>query len=97
MQTFLPYESFKQSARVLDWRRLGKQRVEGMQIINAIEGKPRQDGKPYKGWLNHPATVMWRPYLNDLKLYNKETNYWVEICHKFFSSIAMFQSLIYDA
>ena len=37
MQTFLPYESFKQSARVLDWRRLGKQRVEGMQIINAIE------------------------------------------------------------
>ena len=67
MQTFLPYESFKQSARVLDWRRLGKQRVEGMQIINAIEGKPRQDSKPYKGWLNHPATVMWRPYLNALK------------------------------
>ena len=69
MQTFLPYESFRQSAQVLDWRRLGKQRVEGMQIINAIEGKLRQDGKPYKGWLNHPATVMWRPYLNALKLY----------------------------
>ena len=40
-----------------------------MQIINAIEGKPRQDGKPYKGWLNHPATVMWRPYVNALKHY----------------------------
>ena len=69
MQTFLPYKSFDKSASVLDWRRLGKQRVEGMQIINAIEQKPRKDGKPYKGWLNHPATVMWRPYLDALKLY----------------------------
>ena len=69
MQTFLPYESFRESAKVLDWRRLGKQRVEGMQIINAIEGKKRKDGKPYKGWLNHPCTVMWRPYLNSLKHY----------------------------
>ena len=49
MQTFLPYKSFEESAKVLDWRRLGKQRVEGMQIINAIEQKPRKDGKPYKG------------------------------------------------
>ena len=69
MQTFLPYESFRESAKVLDWRRLGKQRVEGMQIINAIEGKKRKDGKPYKGWINHPATVMWRPYVNALKHY----------------------------
>ena len=69
MQTFLPYESFDKSASVLDWRRLGKQRVEGMQIINAIEQKPRKDGKPYKGWLNHPATVMWRPYVTALKHY----------------------------
>ena len=46
MQTFLPYKSFEESAKVLDWRRLGKQRVEGMQIINAIEQKPRKDGKP---------------------------------------------------
>ena len=52
MQTFLPYESFRESAKVLDWRRLGKQRVEGMQIINAIEGKKRKDGKPYKGTKN---------------------------------------------
>tara|TARA_Y100000361_G_scaffold65699_1_gene57655 strand:- start:860 stop:1330 length:471 start_codon:yes stop_codon:yes gene_type:complete len=63
MQTFLPYESFEQSAQVLDWRRLGKQRVEGMQIINAINN-PTQ-----KGWVNHPATVMWKPYVNALKHY----------------------------
>ena len=69
MQTFLPYKSFEESAKVLDWRRLGKQRVEGMQFINAIEQKPRKDGKPYKGWLNHPATVMWRPHVDLLKHY----------------------------
>ncbi len=63
MQTFLPYESFEESASVLDWRRLGKQRVEGMQIINAINN-PTQ-----KGWVNHPATIMWKPYLPALKHY----------------------------
>ena len=48
--------------------RLGKQRVEGIKS-SIIEGKKRKDGKPYKGWLNHPCTVMWRPYLNALKHY----------------------------
>ena len=69
MQTFLPYESFEKSAQTLDWRRLGKQRVEGMQIINAITGKKRKDGKPYKGWINHPCSVMWKDYVPGLKHY----------------------------
>ena len=69
MQTFLPYANFKESASVLDWRRLGKQRVEGMQIIKAITGEKRLDGKPYKGWINHPASVMWKPYPEALKHY----------------------------
>lgn len=51
MQTFLPYPNFVQSAKVLDWRRLGKQRVEAKQILNALQGG--------KGWSNHPATKMW--------------------------------------
>ena len=63
MQTFLPYEDFEQSATVLDYKRLGKQRVEGMQIINAIENPKKQ------GWQNHPATIMWTPYVNALKHY----------------------------
>ena len=63
MQTFLPYESFNKSASVLDWRRLGKQRVEGMQIINAINNPNPQ------GWKNHPATIMWTPYVDALKHY----------------------------
>tara|TARA_Y100000592_G_C5276272_1_gene224217 strand:- start:43 stop:513 length:471 start_codon:yes stop_codon:yes gene_type:complete len=69
MQTFLPHESFEKSAQVLDWRRLRKQRVEGMQIINAITGKKRKDGKPYKGWINHPCSVMWKDYVPALKHY----------------------------
>lgn len=51
MQTFLPYPDFQLSARVLDRQRLGKQRVETMQIMIALtEGR---------GWVNHPAVKMW--------------------------------------
>lgn len=54
MQTFLPYASFGMSARILDRRRLGKQRVETLQIMTAL--------LTGKGWVNHPATLMWRRY-----------------------------------
>ena len=62
MQTFLPYPDFERSAITLDWRRLGKQRVEAKQILNALK---RQSG----GWVNHPAVLMWRGYDEALKLY----------------------------
>lgn len=52
MQTFLPYPDFERSAACLDNRRLGKQRVECMQILNALNGVQ-------KGWRNHPAVKMW--------------------------------------
>jgi hypothetical protein len=52
MQTFLPYEDFRHSAKVLDRMRLGKQRVEAKQIYNAIHD-------PDNGWRNHPAVKMW--------------------------------------
>jgi hypothetical protein len=55
MQTFLPYPDFVQSASVLDYRRLGKQRVECKQILLALQ---RTSG----GWVNHPAVRMWRTY-----------------------------------
>ena len=55
MQTFLPYASFQKTAQVLDNKRLGKQRVETYQILRALTGTT-------KGWVNHPATVMWRGY-----------------------------------
>ena len=54
MQTFLPYADFAESARCLDDKRLGKQLVEVLQILNAILNPTA------KGWRNHPATNMWR-------------------------------------
>lgn len=53
MQTFLPYPDFLASAHVLDRQRLGKQRVETLQILRALE-------LPDYGWQNHPAVRMWR-------------------------------------
>lgn len=55
MQTFLPYPNFRQSAEVLDNKRLGKQRVEVLQILNALTDSSY-------GWQNHPAVKMWRGY-----------------------------------
>ena len=69
MQTFLPYPDFRESLESLDNKRLGKQRVEAYQIISAITQRPRKDGKPYKGWISHPCSVMWRDYVNALKMY----------------------------
>lgn len=53
MQTFVPYPDIQKSMEVLDRQRLGKQRVETLQILNALAGFS-------KGWVNHPATRMWR-------------------------------------
>lgn len=53
MQTFLPYPDFIDSAKVLDNKRLGKQRVECLQILRA-------SADPTYGWQNHPAVKMWR-------------------------------------
>lgn len=69
MQIFLPYSDFTKSLQTLDTKRLGKQRVETYQIISAITLRPKLDGSPYKGWLNHPCTVMWKNYIPALKYY----------------------------
>lgn len=61
MQTFLPYPHFHESAKVLDYRRLGKQRVETLQLLKALH-----DGG---AWSNHPAAKMWRGFENCLALY----------------------------
>lgn len=53
VNTFLPVHDFEESAQILDYRRLGKQRVEALQIVKANLGLT-------KGWVNHPAAVMWR-------------------------------------
>ena len=45
MQTFLPHKIFHISAEMLDYRRLGKQRVEAKQILNALDPEYNK-----KGW-----------------------------------------------
>ena len=62
MQTFLPYPDMHDSVACLDNKRLGKQRVEAMQILNVLEG--RRDG-----WKNHPAVKMWGGCTEALHLY----------------------------
>lgn len=53
MQTFLPVPDFAESARLLDAARLGKQRVETLQVLRALE-------LPDYGWASHPVVLMWR-------------------------------------
>lgn len=64
MQTFLPYEDFAQSALTLDRQRLGKQRVEVLQILQTLRGTAKNGG-----WKNHPAVKMWRGYEDALIQY----------------------------
>jgi len=68
VQTFLPYADFQKSVEVLDYRRLGKQRVETFQVLNIL-----LDRTPTKGWRNHPVTLMWTGYESALKLYQNIT------------------------
>jgi hypothetical protein len=68
MQIFLPYPDFKKSLQTLDYRRLGKQRVEAYQIIRILNAA--SISKVYRGGhRNHPAVKMWRGHINALKLY----------------------------
>lgn len=62
MQTFVPYLLHIESAQILDRPRLGKQRVEGLQILNALTGRSN-------GWTNHPATKMWAGHEGGLCAY----------------------------
>ena len=75
MQTFLPYADFARSAACLDRQRLGKQRVECMQILQSL----RIGG----GWSNHPAVKMWCGYEKSLENYAAATvSEWVRRGYK---------------
>ncbi|WP_046471138.1 MSMEG_6728 family protein [Allosalinactinospora lopnorensis] len=62
MQTFLPYPDFTATAYVLDARRLGKQRVEALQVLRALTVAGY-------GWRGHPAAGMWLGYEEALARY----------------------------
>jgi hypothetical protein len=62
VQTFTPYSDFEESLRVLDLKRLGKQRVEVIQIVRALT-------VPGYAWSSHPAVLMWKGYEEALGRY----------------------------
>jgi len=62
MQTFTPYADFEESLRTLDLKRLGKQRVEVIQIVRALT-------VPGYAWSSHPAVLMWKGYEEALGRY----------------------------
>lgn len=62
VQTFLPYADFERSARMLDSKRLGKQRVETIQVVRALT-------RPGYAWANHPAVLMWKGFEEALGRY----------------------------
>lgn len=62
MQTFLPEPDFAASATLLDPRRLGKQRVETLQVLRALI-------RPTYGWKHHPVVLMWAGYEEGLASY----------------------------
>ncbi len=85
MQTFSPFPDFIQSAKSLEFRRLGKQRIEAKQLYQTIQIGPYQKcvddkwipallgGKdtPIRKtpWFSHPACVMWSKNLGALAQY----------------------------
>ncbi|MFI7707308.1 MSMEG_6728 family protein [Nonomuraea sp. NPDC049480] len=73
MQTFLPYPDFAATAAVLDPRRLGKQRVEVLQILRALT-------VPGYGWRHHPVVKMWAGYEEAL------VRYGLEVCDRWRSA-----------
>ncbi len=62
MQTFMPHPDFEATARLLDSRRLGKQRVEALQVLRALT-------RASYGWKSHPAVLMWAGYEEALVAY----------------------------
>ncbi|GAC1412439.1 MAG: MSMEG_6728 family protein [Actinomycetota bacterium] len=62
MQTFVPYSNFARTARALDDKRLGKQRVETLQIFRALV-------REKYGYKHHPAVLMWKGYESALLCY----------------------------
>jgi hypothetical protein len=76
MQTFLPEADFRGSALLLDRRRLGKQRVEALQVLRGLT-------VPGYGWRRHPAVRMWRGYEEALVRYGLEVcRVWRERGHQ---------------
>ena len=81
MQTFLPHSDFARSVAALDNKRLGKQRVETLQIFAVLVGyrwnrtgtEPVIEAYEPKAWRNHPAVLGWVGFEAGLLAYQEAT------------------------
>lgn len=76
MQTFLTELDWRITARELDYKRLGKQRVECKQILACLGYEVTPERflvmRPQAtGWANHPCVRMWRGYHEALAEYQR--------------------------
>ncbi len=75
VQTFLPHPDFEASVRALDQKRMGKQRVEVIQVVRALT-------VPDYAWRHHPAALMWRGHEEALGRYGLACcEAWVDLGH----------------
>lgn len=98
MQSFLPEPDFEQSLHLLDQKRLGKQRLETLELIVMLEQRIPQEltplGQNYvkgcliggPGWKrhhHHPALKMWYGYTEALRYYfNVNVREWI-VCRSY--------------
>lgn len=69
VNTFIISTNLQESFALLDYKRLGKQRLEAKQIINILEKIDNGETILNVGFSSHPATLMWKGYTNALKIY----------------------------
>lgn len=89
IQTFLPYADFNLTASVLDYKRLGKQRLESQDAIVILTNeKPgtMSEAQYYyvlKRWKYHVIPKLWYGFIEALKLYfNIISEEWVRRGYK---------------
>jgi len=88
MQTFITDHNISNTAECLDYRRLGKQRVEAIQIARCL--LLSETKLTTNGWANHSAVKMWKGYesylikvyLYDIMLEWVKRGYKNEKCYK---------------
>lgn len=95
MQIFMPYADPFKTAKCLDNRRLGKQRIEALQIIQ-VNIKKQVWAIP-RSIKNHPVTKMWKGYESYLFFYVEcmmlewelERDFNNDACGKVFDNLAL--------
>lgn len=68
MITFLPSPDYKECAKILDYKRLGKNRIEAKWVVQVLFGESK--------WINHALIRLWEPYRASL------IHYCIEICEE---------------